>query len=1327
MKKKIIALILSVLLLFCSFPITTVAAANVATVVAENYTVTQGGYATVYLRADNFVNVAVLDIELYYNSDVMSVNSTSKGTMFNGASVSTNTSTPGVVKISAMSATGFNSTTSNSKNRMMTIMFKVNADCPVGDYPITVTIGHAYDNEFNPANISGTSGVVTVKQAAATTFTISGTWSKSAVECGDTLSVNVTHSSSNKFASADFTIQYDREHFELESVELASGLKVEGAVHSINTSIQGLVIISYASMTAINSSNLFTLKLKAIADVDASSKITIEASDVYDDQLVSYAPYTLTKTITFTKKDVVVDYPDFFVDAGTLIVGETSQLAAGLQCGADVAAGDFTITYDANVFEIKSVTANQAVLDAGGWIIINENFHDGTIKFSYINREGSFAEDTPLVYIDLVPISAPSTHSVISTSGKDICDKSFADVTLDYFPTEVCVFNLVVTEPTCTTEGYTTYTCCCGDILSTENIIGALGHDEIPHSSKLPTCTGIGWYEYVTCSRCDYTTYVEIGALGHDEITHRAKAPTCTDVGWDTYVTCRRCDYTTYKEIAATGHHYFDGACENCGEEQPPTYSWDISANEDASIMAYCYERYDGNYFMEIVGSGKMKDFGSDSNVPWYNIRAKIVRLTISDDITHIGSYAFRYCTKLKDFKMPSGLKSIGTWAFYRCESFENVTLPEGLESIDILTFSYCTKLKNVNIPSTLKKIGGQAFTGCSALKSVTIAEGVTTIDYYAFNNCAALETIVIPKSVTSISTSSTFNGCNNLKLVICKSTTIANGITSAMAFGNLCNAACTVVIPSNATPSTYLTDTYPVSETALIDGGNYVIYSLSEHTWVDSTITEMVPCVSDGLVRSTCSTCGAYKDTIIPCHNKVLHDAKDPTCTDIGWYEYETCSRCDYTTYKEIASLGHDEISHNAKDPTCTDIGWYEYETCSRCDYTTYKEIAATGVHNHVGIVTKPTCTDQGYTTYTCSMCGDSYTDDYVKANGHTFGEWIIDVNSTETEVGSKYRECDCGAKVTGVIPQTLKFATAALTLQSNIAINFKVNAAMFTTYGYTDAYAVFRFYDADGNFEETVVTEYRIEEGTGRYLFDFENIAPNRLNDTVEGTLFAKYDGEWYQSATVSYSAATYCYRQLNNAAVSSNDAYAELRTLIVDLLNYGTAAQKHTGYRTDALANANLTETQAAWGTSTSRKLVNSQNAFYETIENPSAPWKGAGLNLKDAVVIRLKFESPDPEGLTVKIVGMYDEWEITSKDFDPVIGENNMYYVYFDELDASQMSQKIYATIYKDGVAVSNTLQYTIETYAAKNAVPGTTSGDLLIAMMRYGDAANNFVN
>ncbi|MBR3423068.1 MAG: InlB B-repeat-containing protein, partial [Clostridia bacterium] len=91
------------------------------------------------------------------------------------------------------------------------------------------------------------------------------------------------------------------------------------------------------------------------------------------------------------------------------------------------------------------------------------------------------------------------------------------------------------------------------------------------------------------------------------------------------------------------------------------------------------------------------------------------------------------------------------------------------------------------------------------------------------------------------------------------------------------------------------------------------------------------------------------------------------------------------------VRALGHDIISHPAKSPTCTDVGWDAYDTCSRCDYTTYVEKGALG-HDYQSAVTEPTCTEQGFTTHTCSRCGDTYTDGTVPATGHDYklAEWI-------------------------------------------------------------------------------------------------------------------------------------------------------------------------------------------------------------------------------------------------------------------------------------------------------------------------------------------------
>ena len=139
--------------------------------------------------------------------------------------------------------------------------------------------------------------------------------------------------------------------------------------------------------------------------------------------------------------------------------------------------------------------------------------------------------------------------------------------------------------------------------------------------------------------------------------------------------------------------------------------------------------------------------------------------------------------------------------------------------------------------------------------------------------------------------------------------------------------------------------------------------------------------------------------------HKLVHHDAKAPTCTEIGWEEYDTCSRCDYTTYQEIPALKHKLVHHDAKAPTCTEIGWDEYDTCSRCDYTTKVEIPAAG-HDYTEKVVKPTCGKGGYTLYTCKKCNDSYKDHQTKTLLHWYGEWTSNGDGTHSAI-CKRKDC--------------------------------------------------------------------------------------------------------------------------------------------------------------------------------------------------------------------------------------------------------------------------------------------------------------------------------
>ncbi|MDE6550379.1 MAG: leucine-rich repeat domain-containing protein [Clostridia bacterium] len=92
-------------------------------------------------------------------------------------------------------------------------------------------------------------------------------------------------------------------------------------------------------------------------------------------------------------------------------------------------------------------------------------------------------------------------------------------------------------------------------------------------------------------------------------------------------------------------------------------------------------------------------------------------------------------------------------------------------------------------------------------------------------------------------------------------------------------------------------------------------------------------------------------EDTVIDIdsnnHSIVTHAAKSPTCTEIGWDDYVTCSDCSYTTYRELPAFEHnykyvaaDNIRHEYKCVNCLDVKNYANHTvtggvCTECNYT--------------------------------------------------------------------------------------------------------------------------------------------------------------------------------------------------------------------------------------------------------------------------------------------------------------------------------------------------------------------------------------------------------
>ena len=76
---------------------------------------------------------------------------------------------------------------------------------------------------------------------------------------------------------------------------------------------------------------------------------------------------------------------------------------------------------------------------------------------------------------------------------------------------------------------------------------------------------------------------------------------------------------------------------------------------------------------------------------------------------------------------------------------------------------------------------------------------------------------------------------------------------------------------------------------------------------------------------------------------------------------------------------------------------------------------------HSYVTTVVEPTCENRGYTVYTCIKCGHTYMSNYVDANGHSYGEWIVTREPTDSTAGQKERICSvCKEKEVETIPAT-------------------------------------------------------------------------------------------------------------------------------------------------------------------------------------------------------------------------------------------------------------------------------------------------------------------
>ena len=521
-------------------------------------------------------------------------------------------------------------------------------------------------------------------------------------------------------------------------------------------------------------------------------------------------------------------------------------------------------------------------------------------------------------------------------------------------PTECVHANKTTIEgkaATCTENGLTTGAKCtdCGVTTTAQQVIPAKGHTEVVLNKKNPTCTEAGLTEGKQCAICQAITVKQetVSPLGHTNVTIEAVAPTCTETGLTAGTKCSVCKEITKAQETIAATGHTEVTVPGKAATCTETGLTDGKKCTVCQTVTVAQTKIDALGHTEEVIAGKAATCTETGLTDGKKCSVCDAELVAQEVIPATG-----HDTQSVDAQAPT-CTEIGWDAYEYCSKCDYTTY------VEIPATDHDTQSVDAQ-DATCEGIGWNAYEYCSKCDYTTYVEIPATGHAWVLDEDKLVGGLPTCQTEGKYAYKCT-NGCGEVE---------------------------------------YNLDG---QETDVIKHLGYV----------EGQFTTAPTCTTRGIY--TCSECGedfeAYEESGDALgHDYIDHDAQAATCLAIGWDAYQTCSRCDYTTYVEIPALGHDEQPHDAQAQTCLVIGWEAYVTCSRCDYTTYVELPALG-HDYVDHPAQAvTCTEIGWDAYqTCSRC-DYTTYVEIPATGHTYTAWTISDEPTCTENGEETRGCvDC------------------------------------------------------------------------------------------------------------------------------------------------------------------------------------------------------------------------------------------------------------------------------------------------------------------------------
>ena len=378
--------------------------------------------------------------------------------------------------------------------------------------------------------------------------------------------------------------------------------------------------------------------------------------------------------------------------------------------------------------------------------------------------------------------------------------------------------------------------------------------------------------------------------------------------------------------------------------------------------------------------------------------------------------------------------------------------------------------------------------------------------------------------------------------------------------------------------------------------------------------------CTEAGCTTHTCSVCGdTYTSDVVAAtghieDTPVKENEVAAGCENGSYDSVVYCTVCDAEVSRETVTVpgtGHSYGDWEITTPaTCLEQG-EETRTCSACGKTETQSIAATG-HSHDAVVTAPTCTQKGYTTYTCAVCGHSYTAEKVDAAGHNYVDGVCTVCGA-TDPASWFDLYATNVKVT-----------------DGLDIFFYVNKDHLDSSDLSQYQAEIKRYKAcyddtsrGGPSETTTYLPFAdwTSYSSQYYRFCYSGIAAKEMTDTVTVTIYK--DGHQV-SNPVTESIESYTLRALNNELKKEETARdAKLLTILVDMLNYGTAAQENFAYNTADPANAQISEHQG----------YATQSVSYADSDDMGSNLAATSVTVENKLTFTFYFKNITPDAGTV----------------------------------------------------------------------------------------------